>query len=131
MTNIKDNGPTEISDAIAFDVVDRSAVEISEFESSGKWIRATRPITLSVELDETEQYLTASFEPLKLEQAARTRQELERSIYEELDVLWRNIAMAADDCLALEAKNTKQWLLTHFREADHATCDRSDAWSGK
>jgi hypothetical protein len=115
------NGPTEISDAIAFDVVDRSAVEISEFESSGKWIRATRPITLSVELDETEQYLTASFEPLKLEQAARTRQELERSIYEELDVLWRNIAMTADDGLALEAKNTKQWLLTHFREADDAT----------
>ncbi len=106
--------PSGISDAAAFGSVDNSPIEVMDFFSSGNIIRATTFFEISVEFDDTEQYLTASFPPLSLEQFARTRQELEQAILEELDVLWRNIAIAADDSLVPGAKKIKYWLLEHF-----------------
>ena len=42
-------------------------------------------------------------------------------IQEDLDVLWRKIALAEDATLTTGAKRIKAWLLEHFEEANDAT----------
>jgi hypothetical protein len=113
--------PIRISDAIAFDTVDTTPIMMSSFPQANKTIKARQPFEIQLVLDESEQYLTASFEPLNMELTARTRQEIRQMIQEDLDVLWRKIALAEDATLTTGAKRIKAWLLEHFEEANDET----------
>lgn len=113
--------PIRISDAIAFDVVDTTPVAIGSFPQADRTIKARQPLEILLVLDESEQHLEASFEPLNMELAARTRPEIRQMIHEDLDVLWRNIALADDGTLTAGAKRIKAWLLEHFEGVDDAT----------
>lgn len=115
-----DGRPIEISDAIAFDSVDVTPITITVVPLSEGQIKAVEPFDIGVSLDESQQYLTANFEPLGLDLSARTRHELRHMIMEDLDVLWRNIARADTDALTPSAQRLKAWLQAHFTEAKDA-----------
>ena len=106
--------PSRISDAIAFDGVDMTPMAISSFAQADRTIKARQPFEIPLVLDESEQYLTAIFDPLNMVLTARTRSEIRQMIHEDLDVLWRNIALARDEALTTGAKRIKAWLLEHF-----------------
>jgi len=93
---------------------DIAPIKITNIQQKNNILTAVKTFQIPVQLDETQQYLIASLAPLALEQSARTRQELEEIVHEELDFLWRNIATAPDSTLSPGAKRIKVWLREHF-----------------
>lgn len=106
--------PIEISDAIVFDSVDATPLEIAGLPRPEGFLTAKKPFEIELQLDETEQYLIASFAPLDLEHSARTRMQLQQMIVEDLDALWRNIGSASDTELTPRAQQIKALLHDYF-----------------
>lgn len=91
--------------------VDLSPFYISEFQSSGYRLRFSQPLTLLPELDDTRELICLEHAGLGIGVFAPTRDLLEQELQDDLDVLWRNYALAEDDQLTQDARQLKKNLL--------------------
>lgn len=112
--------PKTITNVDDVSAVDLSPINISEFTSGPDVIIAKEPIEFIPELDDTSQLLTVEHFILDIYLVASTREDLERNIEEELDLLWRNFALEDDDKLTEAAIHIKEAMLENF-EVKNAT----------
>lgn len=112
----KDGEPERITEVDRILEVDLSPIEVITFETCGRQIHARRPISIVPTLDETAQFYCISFSDFGIDIIESTREELERDLYEELDMLWRQYALEQDDTLTDGARILKHALLDAFEE---------------
>ena len=90
-------------------------LSIEGFHSGGQWIAARKPIMLRVS---PHQRCGAIFvdncEPFYLCAGGSTDDELQKTVEEEFDILWRNYALEDDAKLTGEARKLKADLLAAF-----------------
>jgi hypothetical protein len=90
----EEGNPTRITDVEDIREVDLSPFHLSEFRLPDRTLRLREPLLLTPALDETEQLLCLSDPTLGIDICAPTREELDVALHEEIDVLWRNYALA-------------------------------------
>lgn len=108
--------PEKITEVERILEVDLSPIEVVGFETRGRRVRALRPISIVPTLDETAQFHCIAFADFGIDLIASTREELERDLSEELDMLWRQYALEQDDALTDGARVLKRALLDAFEE---------------
>lgn len=87
---------------------------IEEFTAGGDVIRATRPLSIPVMVDWQDKLFIFQDETLGVDVFAQSYRELRECVLSELNLLWRQYAMAPDEDLDTEALNVKRALLSRF-----------------
>jgi hypothetical protein len=108
-----ENQPKKIIDVEEILEVDMSPFYLTQFEYPERVLTFRGERSIEPELDESQQFMVLMDEPLGIDVVAATREELFTALAEELDVLWRNYALAADEQLSPAAIQLK----TRLREA--------------
>jgi hypothetical protein len=88
---------------------------INEFVSDGQKIRANRPLSLPVTFDFVSRLFVFSDELLGIDAYSEQYDLLRDVVLEELDVVWRNYAIAPDRDLAVDALGLKAALNFRFK----------------
>jgi hypothetical protein len=110
-------------DIVAFEAVKTLAeleptlAPIDTFESGGTVIRATRPLPIPMTLEWDDRIFTFKDQVLGIDVYAESYDALRLSVLEELDVLWRNYALAPERDLDNDAMAVKAALLNRFKVA--------------
>ncbi len=91
-------------------VQDVAPVVMHKFTSGGVTLDFRQPLSLTPTLEESERYLCLRDKDLGIDVFAMTRERLQANLLEQLDLLWREYATAADDELSAEALSLKQAL---------------------
>ncbi|MBC7951120.1 MAG: hypothetical protein H7Z12_04760 [Rhodospirillaceae bacterium] len=113
----RDGEPEKIIEVERILEVDLSPFIVTNFISGNKVLRARRPITFSVTLDESVQYHCIESGEFGIDIIASTREELEHDMQQELDMLWRQYAQEQDDKLTESARTLKLAMLEAFEVA--------------
>jgi len=112
-----DGNPLRLTDVTRIEPVDLSPIAIVEIDDLG--VRWRVPLELTPSLDEeSQQYLCVSDPPIGLNAFAQTRELLFDEVHEQLSMLWREYACAADADLDDGAVALKRELLARA-EARH------------
>lgn len=90
---------------------------IEEFKAGKQTIRAIRPLSIPVTVDWQDRVFVFRDKELGVDAYAQSYTELRQSVLEELDVLWRQYALAPTDELDGEAQLVKLALLARFKGA--------------
>lgn len=88
---------------------------ISEFQSNDRSIRAVRPLSIPVTVDWKDRMFTFNDKELGLNAYSSSYNEMRAAILEDLDVIWRQYALAPIEDLDAEAQLVKKNLLERFR----------------
>jgi hypothetical protein len=88
---------------------------IDEFKAGEQLVRAVRPLAIPVTVDWPDRVFSYSDVTLGIHAYALSYSELRQSVLEELDVLWRQYALAPEDELDSEAQLVKAAMLARFR----------------
>lgn len=112
--------PKQIIDVTDIRDLDISPLAVIGVRSGALSLKATAPMTLDVELDDTKQLLYVMQPDLGIDVFAPTRESLLAELQEQLAMLWNEYALAADDELDEPARQMKQALLAQFAEVPHA-----------
>lgn len=83
-------------------------------------LRVKRKILLTLELDESSQFICLAKNELGLSVHASTREKLFEEINIQIAVLWQQYALASDDDLTDSARNLKMNLKSAFEERRNA-----------
>lgn len=100
--------------------VDLDPIELRPFSVGNVRVEPAAPLTLTPELDETEQLFVLADDTIGIDLIAETRTELDEALQHELRLLWRDYALAPDNQLTKGAQALKRRLLTAFRTVPHA-----------
>ena len=112
--------PKQIIDVTDIRDLDLSPLVIIAVRSGSLSLKATTPMTLNVELDDTRQLLYVVKLDLGIDVFAPTREALLAEFQDQLVMLWNEYALATDDELDEPARQMKQALLAQFAEVKHA-----------
>ena len=112
--------PKQIIDVTDIRDLDLSVLILDTVRYSGLTLKASPALTLEPVLDETKQLLCAEQSALGIDVFAPTRNALLAEIQEQIWMLWKEYAMAADEELDAPARELKQALLARFNEVIHA-----------
>ena len=110
-----------VGDVVSFRAVmtctelESSLPPIEEFRSQGVNVVAHRPILMHASYDFEDRCFVYQNEDLGIDAYSSKYEDLRASVLEELDVLWRNYALAPDEELAPDAMAVKRNLLHRFR----------------
>ena len=85
--------------------------QLSELYYEDLTLRFRQPLVLLPQLDDTGQLICLSHPALGIDVCASTRAELEEALREEVEVLWRNYAMADPEQLTPGAQRIRTNLL--------------------
>ncbi|CAK0752085.1 putative Recombination-associated protein RdgC [Azospirillaceae bacterium] len=110
----KDREPERIIDVERILEVDLTPIVVPGFASGGCYVRSRRSVTFEVSLDESAQFHCIESGAFGIDLIAGTRVELEHDLLQELDVLWRQYALEADEHLTGGARELKKSLLDAF-----------------
>jgi hypothetical protein len=114
---LDDNGiPKEITDVQEIRDLDLSPFVAHVFQSNGKVLRFSPPLSLDPTMDDTSQFLCLQEERLGIEVFAQTRDQLLRELQEQLVVLWQEYAAATDEALSPAALEIKRNLVAAIQE---------------
>jgi hypothetical protein len=111
-----DDQPKKIIDVDEILEVDMSPFYLTQFEYPDQVLAFRNEIALEPELDESQQLMIVREEALGIDVVAPTREELFQSLSEEILLLWRNYALAADAELSAKARELKARLLESIEE---------------
>lgn len=95
--------------------IEPSLSPIEEFTVDNYAIRAVRPLSIPVTVEWEERLFIFQERSLGIDAFASSYGELRQSILDELNVLWRNYALARDSELDEEAQLVKTALLSRFK----------------
>ena len=109
--------PQRIRSVDNIHLVDLSPIELTEFVTRGRRVRARRPIAFEPAMDDAYQHFMFREAPFGIHLLSVTREELETNLHEEMDVLWRHYACADDAMLTPDARELKQQLHGAFHTA--------------
>ena len=112
--------PKQIIDVTDIRDLDISPLAVTGVRTAALSLKATAPMTLDVELDDTKQLLCVMQPDLGIDVFASTREDLFAELQEQLAMLWNEYALAADDELDEPARQMKYALLAQFVEVPHA-----------
>lgn len=112
----EDDNPQRVTDVQAISYLDLSPFEIEEFEFDNFRLRFRAPLTLSLQLDESEQLLCIEDEDWSLNVFAPSREQLWEELREQMEMLWTEYAREADVNLSAPALALKQRLLAGMEE---------------
>jgi hypothetical protein len=96
--------------------IDLSPFQLSELHYKNRTLRFRQPLELVPHLDDTRQLICLTHSALGIDVCASTREELEQALHEELDVLWRNYAMADPGWLTPGARRMRENLLASIEQ---------------
>ncbi|MFH1740742.1 MAG: hypothetical protein ABIH23_17170 [bacterium] len=116
----ENDNPKQIVDVEDICEVDLSSFHIEQFECDGHTLRFRSPLTLEPELDESKQLLCVRHPDFGIDAHAYTRGELDDVIRDQIDVLWRNYALAHNETLTPEAQRLKENLMNALEEIPSA-----------
>lgn len=102
--------PKRIRSVDDIHLVDLSPIELREFITQGRQVRARKPIVFQPAMDDAYQHYVVRDGPFGIRLISLTRGDLETNLHEEMDVLWRHYACADDANLTRAAKQLKQQL---------------------
>lgn len=112
--------PISIDNVDRIEVVDVDPVVIREFLADNTRIEATEEVTAVIAFDEHDAVFTAEIASLRLSVHAATRDLLTDALMDELALLWKRYAKAADHKLTPAARVLKKRILAAFREGKNA-----------
>ncbi len=115
------DNPKQITGVVEILDVDLSPFELSEFRYSGYRLKFHTPLEIIPTLDESQQVFCLEYSELGIDVYASTREELDFLLEAEIDVLWRNYALADDKELTPDAQELKDRLLGIIEEIRNAT----------
>jgi len=95
--------------------IESTLAMIEGFESEAGKIVALKSLSIPVSYDFEDRLFTYQNEDLGIDAYSSKYEDLRTSVLEELDVLWRNYALAPDEELASDAVSVKRNLLQRFR----------------
>ncbi|WP_439492303.1 hypothetical protein [Bosea sp. (in: a-proteobacteria)] len=90
---------------------------IHEFRAGTQNIQATRPLSIPVTVDWQDRVFAFRDKELGIDAYAESYSDLRQNVLDELDVLWRQYALAPNDELDSEAQLVKVALLARFKGA--------------
>jgi hypothetical protein len=112
--------PVKVVETTEICPVDLEPIPLMPFSVGGQHIEPIVPRSLTPTLDENEQSFILEDEAIGLDLVAETRAELEEILTQDLRLLWRDYALAADDTLTRGARDLKRRLLDTFRAVPNA-----------
>lgn len=116
--------PLRLTDVRSIEPVDLSPVELREVELADEVLRLEPPLVLTPRLDDDEQqHFVADVPEFGLTLSGRTRDELLQDWEEQLQFVWKEYALAAEDTLAADALDLRGRLLS--RVTTEARSDHS------
>ena len=110
VTTGPDDIPKRIRSVDDIHLVDLSPIELREFITQGRRVRAREPIVFEPAMDDAYQHYVVRDGPFGIRLISLTRGDLETNLNEEMDVLWRHYACADDAKLTRAAQQLKQQL---------------------
>lgn len=105
-----DGVPKRVRSVETIHRVDRSPIELTEFTTGVRRVRARRPIAFEPTIDDAYQHYLLRDAPFGIHLMSTTREDLETNLYEEMDVIWRHYACAEDAMLTPAARELKHQL---------------------
>lgn len=111
------DNPQRMTDVNLISYLDLSPFELSDFEINNQVFKFIQPISLDINLDDSEQLLLIEDESIMLNVFAQTREELWEELKEQIWVLWREYALENDNELSPPAIKLKQRLLNYIKVA--------------
>jgi hypothetical protein len=75
---------------------DQLPLTLSRISMPGRTLSFRKPLTLIPTVDDSGQLLCLEHPPLGIHVFAESRDELQRALEDELDLLWRNYALVSD-----------------------------------
>ncbi len=88
---------------------------VEGFNSEGKFLKAVKPLSIPITFDYEDRLFTFQDEGLGIDAYSEEYAALRENVLEELDVLWRNYAIAPDVELAADALAVKSALTARFK----------------
>ena len=95
---------------------DLSAFYLTQFEYSDRVLLFRDEVAIEPELDELQQLMILREDHLGIDVVGSTREELLQGLVEEIEILWRNYALAPDTELSPAARRLKRSLLDAIEE---------------
>ena len=95
---------------------DLSAFYLTQFEYPDRVLFFRDEIAIEPELDESQQLMILRQDHLGIDVVGSTREELLQGLLEEIEILWRNYALAPDRELSPAARRLKRSLLDAIEE---------------
>ncbi len=118
---VDDEGlPTRIQDVESIQALDLSDFEVREVPCDNKKLRFAKPLLLTPELTESQQYMMLRYEKLDIDVIAPTRETLLDELHEQVAVLWREYAREEDHKLSPAALELKRCLRNAIQEEGDA-----------
>lgn len=99
---------------------DLSPYSLSEVVLSDLTLRFKQPLLLEPHLDESGQYLCVEEASLGIDVVCHSRDEIEEALCEEMNVLWRQYALAEEGDLTPAASRLRDELIQSIEEIRHA-----------
>lgn len=90
----------KLTDDMSDDNLDLSAFYLTQFEYPDRVLLFRDEIAIEPELDESQQLLILREDHLGIDVVASTREELLQGLVEEIEILWKNYALAPDSELS-------------------------------
>lgn len=112
--------PKQIIDVTDIRDLDISPLVVTWVRNTACSLKATSPMTLEVELDDTKQLLFVVHQDLGIDVFAPTREALLAELHDQIAMLWNEYALVTDDELDELARQMKRALLAQFTEVQHA-----------
>jgi hypothetical protein len=112
--------PVKVVDTTDIRPVDLDPIVLAPFMVGNVRVEPLAALTLTPELDETEQMFVLQDDAIGIDLIAETRAELDEALQHELRLLWRDYALVSDEKLTRGAQALKRRLLTAFRAVPHA-----------
>jgi hypothetical protein len=95
---------------------DLSAFYLTQFEYPDRILLFKDEVAIEPEIDESQQLMILREDQLGIDVVASTREELFQGLVNEIEILWRNYAMAPDAELSPAARRLKRRLLDAIEE---------------
>ena len=114
-----DGTPISISDVDEILEVDDSAIEVRSIEVDSQIWRSRQPLSFEVIFDQDSHFYEATG-PFEITLGAETRPGLEALVAAELDMLWREYALADPTTLTSAAQNLHKELVSTFENVSDA-----------
>jgi hypothetical protein len=114
-------GPESIDGVERIEPVDVNPFEVKGFVAGNTNVVAREELSAIIVFDEDEAVFTADMPSLRLQVRAVTRDSLADAVADELALLWKRYAIAADEKLTPAARTLKNRMLAAFREVQNAT----------
>jgi hypothetical protein len=95
---------------------DLSAFYLTQIDYPDRVLLFRDGVTIEPELDESQQLMILREDHLGIDVVGSTREELLQGLVEEIEILWRNYALAPDAELSPAARQLKRSLLEAIEE---------------